>query len=174
MRFHLLNARQSFSRVQVSRTEGRMTAVLRRLEQRLDDLTQRAETALHSVIRQQCDRVAELGAAVLRHDPRRQLAHATGHVADSRARLERAMERLIESSRSRLQSLDARLRTLSPLAVLERGYALVLNEQGGVVRSAAELAMGDRVKTRLAEGAFTSRVEMTETDSETKKRRRSK
>jgi exodeoxyribonuclease VII large subunit len=171
IRFQLLNARQSFAHVQVSRTEGRMTAVLRRLEQRLDDLTQRAEVALRSTVRARCDRVAELAAAVLRHDPRRRLAHASGHVTDSRARLERAVERLIDSGQSRLGSLDARLRALSPLAVLDRGYALVLNQKGSVVRSAAELTAGDHVNTRLADGFFTSRVEDTETGSKTKKKR---
>jgi exodeoxyribonuclease VII large subunit len=165
MRFQLLHARQLVGRVQVARAEGRMTAVIHRLAQRLDELAGRAETAVRLAVRGWADHVVELGAAVLRHDPRRRLAHASGHVADSRARIVRAVERTIEGGRSRLGSLDARLRALSPLAVLERGYALVLNEQGGVVRSAAELATGDRVKTRLAAGAFTSRVEETKENS---------
>ena len=72
-------------------------------------------------------RVAELAAAVLHHDPRQKLAHAREHLADFRARLDRCLERLIESSASRLGALDARLHSLSPLAVLDRGYALVLS-----------------------------------------------
>jgi exodeoxyribonuclease VII large subunit len=171
VRFQLLNARQSFAHVQVNRTEARMTAVLRRYEQRLDDLTQRAVTALRSTVRAHFDRVAELAATVLRHDPGRRLAHARGHVADSRSRLERAVERLIDNGQSRLGSLDARLRVLSPLAVLDRGYALVLNQKGSVVRSAVELTAGDRVNTRLADGFFTSRVEDTESGSKTRKKR---
>jgi exodeoxyribonuclease VII large subunit len=51
------------------------------------------------------------------------------------------------------------LHSLSPLAVLDRGYALVLNAQGTLVRSIAQLASGDKVTTRLADGAFSSRVE---------------
>jgi exodeoxyribonuclease VII large subunit len=81
------------------------------------------------------------------------------------------VERLVENGQSRLGSLNARLRALSPLAVLERGYALVLNERGSVVRSASELTAGDRVSTRLAEGAFTSRVEETETAKGRKRKR---
>jgi exodeoxyribonuclease VII large subunit len=50
------------------------------------------------------------------------------------------------------------------LAVLDRGYALVLNNAGTLIRSAAQLAPGDRLTTRLADGAFTSRVEATEPD----------
>ena len=159
MRFQVLHARQLFARVQIDRSEGRMNAALRRLEQRSDELTLRGETAIRIGIRALCDRVARLELAVLRHDPRRRLAHAAGHVADFRSRMERAVERVIDSHQSRLSSLDARLHSLSPLAVLDRGYALVLSEYGTVVRSSAELTSGQRVATRLAHGAFTSRVE---------------
>ena len=73
--------------------------------------------------------------------------------------MSRSLERQIELSRSRSDRSDARLRALSPLAVLDRGYALVLTENGSLVRSAAQVAPGDRVTTRVADGAFTSRVE---------------
>jgi exodeoxyribonuclease VII large subunit len=55
--------------------------------------------------------------------------------------------------------LGAHLHSLSPLAVLDRGYALVLKADGSVVRSAAQLTPGDSLLTRLADGTFTSRVE---------------
>ncbi len=158
-RFQLLQAQQHFSRVPLSRAEGRMMAILHRLAQRLDDLTFRGETAMRALVRGRCDRVAELGAAVLRHDPRQRLAHASAHLWDFRARMDRSLERLMEGSQSRLGALDARLRALSPLAVLDRGYALVVTDAGQVVRSAAQVVAGDRVSTRVADGAFTSRVE---------------
>jgi exodeoxyribonuclease VII large subunit len=52
------------------------------------------------------------------------------------------------------------------LAVLDRGYALVLDAQGGLIRSTTQIEPGDRLTTRLADGAFTSRVEAA--DSTTK------
>jgi exodeoxyribonuclease VII large subunit len=162
-RFQVLQARQRFSRVPASRAESRMTAILHRQQQRLDELTFRAEAAIRVGVRARCDRAAELGAAVLRHDPRQALAHARGHLADFRSRIDRALERTLDASRSRVGALDARLRALSPLAVLDRGYALVLNEQGSVVRSAEQLTPGERVRTRLAQGAFASIVESTRT-----------
>jgi exodeoxyribonuclease VII large subunit len=66
---------------------------------------------------------------------------------------------MIQASAATLSALDARLHSLSPLAVLDRGYALVLDAQGGLVRSAAQLGPGDLLTTRLADGGFTSRVE---------------
>lgn len=170
-RFQVMAMRQKFVRVPVSRAEGQMMTILHRLAQRLDDATLRAETAERSAIRERRDRVADLGFTTLRHDPRQRLAMASGRVADLRARMERSAERAVEGGRSRLDAFDARLRALSPLAVLERGYALVMNEQGNLVRSAAELTVGERVRAQLARGAFFSRVEETEGSSRPGKRK---
>lgn len=169
-RFQILQARQRFSRVPASRAEQRVTAVVHKLEQRLDDLTFRGESALRVLMRSRGDQVSELQAAVMRHDPRQRLAHANSHLWDFRARMDRSLERLVEASQSRLAALDARLHALSPLAVLDRGYALVLTEAGQVVRSAAQVAAGDRVTTRVADGEFQSRVESRERAKQTKAR----
>jgi len=160
-RFQLLQARQRLTRLPVSHVEARVTTLLHRLSQRLDDATQRLDAALTAQLRSRQNRIAELAAAVLRHDPRQNLAHARAHLADLRARLDRCLERLLQSSAASWNALDARLHSLSPLAVLDRGYALVLSANGALVRSTAQIAAGDRVTTRLADGSFLSRVEST-------------
>ena len=158
-RFQLLQARQRLTRLPASRAESRISALLHRLAQRLDDLSFRQETAVSSQLRQHQRRVNDLNAAVLRHDPRQGLAQARERLLACRTRLYRALERLLHTSVSTLGALDARLHSLSPLAVLDRGYALVLDAQGSLVRSALQVAPGDKVVTRLSDGAFTSRVE---------------
>ncbi len=160
-RFQLLQARQRLTRLPVSRAESRVTALLYRLGQRLDDATQRLDAALTAQLRVRQTHIAELAAAVLRHDPRQNLAHAREHLADFRARIDRCLERLLESSAASINALDARLHSLSPLAVLDRGYALVLSADGSLVRSTTQLAAGDLVTTRLADGVFQSQVEST-------------
>ncbi|MGH9562953.1 MAG: exodeoxyribonuclease VII large subunit [Terracidiphilus sp.] len=164
-RFQLLQAGQRLTRLPVSRAESRMTALLRRLDQRLDDQTQRLDAVLSAQVRLRQNRVAELAAAVLRHDPRQQLAHAREHLNDMSSQLYRSLERLIESFASRLDSMDARLHSLSPLAVLDRGYALVLSAHGELIRSATQIAAGNQLTTRLADGSFVSRVESTAPES---------
>jgi exodeoxyribonuclease VII large subunit len=161
VRFQLLQARQRLTRLPVSRAEGRMAALLHRSEQRLDDLSFRLEAALNSQFRQRQRAVADLAAAVLRHDPRQALAQARERLQAGRTRLDRVLDRLLHASASAVSALDARLHSLSPLAVLDRGYALVLNAEGSLIRSTAQLTTGDRLTTRLADGAFTSRVEAT-------------
>jgi len=160
-RFQLLQARQRLTRLPVSRAESRVTTFMHRLGQRLDDATQRLDVALTAQLRLRQDRIAELAAAVLRIDPRQNLAHARSHLADFRARIDRCMERLVHSYAASLNALDARLHSLSPLAVLDRGYALVLSAEGTLVRSTTQIAAGDRVTTRLADGSFSGRVEST-------------
>ena len=158
-RFQLLQARQRLSGLPISRAESRVSAVLYRLAQRLDEATGRLDSALAAQLRLFGNRIAVLAAAVLHHDPRRRLAHAREHLADFRARLNRGAERLLEASAARHGALAARLQSLSPLAVLDRGYALVLSADGALIRSTKQLAAGDRLTTRLARGAFTSSVE---------------
>jgi exodeoxyribonuclease VII large subunit len=158
-RFQILQARQRLARVPASRAEARMANLLHRAQQKLDELGFRMETALQQRLRRAQREVTELTAALLRHDPRRQLAHARGHFDACRTRLDRALERTMEARRGRLSSLEAQLSSLSPLAVLDRGYALVLDANGALVRSARQVAPGDNVVTRLSDGAFGSRVE---------------
>jgi exodeoxyribonuclease VII large subunit len=158
-RFQLLQARQRLMRLPVSRAEGHMASLLHRLEQRLDDLSFRVEAAVSSEIRGRQRHVAELTAAVMSHDPRQGLAHARERLSACRTRLDRTLERRLHESSAHYCSLDARLHSLSPLAVLDRGYALVLDANGGVVRSTLQVTPGERVMTRLSDGAFISRVE---------------
>lgn len=164
-RFQLLQARQRLMRVPVSRAESRITAILHRFGQRLDDHTQRLDAAVAALVRVRHALAADSAAAVLRHDPRQRLARARGDLAQISSRLHRCLERRIESSAAQLASTDARLQSLSPLAVLDRGYALILGAGGELIRSAKQVVPGHRVTARLADGSFVSRIETIEASS---------
>jgi exodeoxyribonuclease VII large subunit len=159
VRFQLLQSRQRFTRLPVSRAESRVSALLHRQAQRIDDLTFRAEAAVHTHLRRRQGHAAECAAAVLRHDPRQAVAQARERLLASRTHLHHSLERRLHNSASTLGALDARLNSLSPLAVLDRGYALVLDSAGSVIRSTANLNAGDLLTTRLADGTFSSHVE---------------
>jgi exodeoxyribonuclease VII large subunit len=168
-RFQLLQARQRLTRVPAARAESRIMTTLHRLEQRLDDTNLRMEANVNWQIRERQRHVAELSASVLRHDPRQQLAHARQHFTAGATRMEHALRRTLHEQHTRLNSLHARLQSLSPLAVLERGYALVLDGNGALVRSMKQVHAGDQFTTRLSDGAFTSRVENAASTQETRK-----
>jgi exodeoxyribonuclease VII large subunit len=158
-RYQLLQAHTQLDRLPVERAEGRMTALLHRLDQRHDDLSFRLEIAVAGNLRRMQREVTELAAAVLYHDPRRRLGLTREHLAACRTSLDRSLERAVQSAATRVQSLDARLRTLSPLAVLDRGFALVQGAGGVLIRSTAQIAQGERITTRLSDGTFISQVE---------------
>jgi exodeoxyribonuclease VII large subunit len=75
-----------------------------------------------------------------------------------RQRLAAAMEHKLEQAGSRLGHLAGMLESLSPLATLQRGYAIVTDKQGKVVRDTTAVAVGDEVRARLAKGQLTLEV----------------
>ena len=165
VRYQLLQARQRIDSLHVERTEWRMTAHLHRLTQRLDDLVFHMEAATGEQLRLHQRRVSELTAAVLRHDPRQELGAVRERLVQGFTRLERSVERMTRSAATRLHAIDGRLQALSPMAVLDRGYALVQGADGTLIRSVAQLSLGDRVVTQLSDGSFASRVEEASTST---------
>jgi exodeoxyribonuclease VII large subunit len=68
------------------------------------------------------------------------------------------IKNLIGKKKLMLSSVHSNLKAISPLAVLDRGYAIVMNENGHALKSTKDLKVGDTVTTRLAEGGFSSNV----------------
>ena len=172
MRFQLLQLQQHFVRTPIAHAQQRIATQLHRLEQRLDDLNFRMETAITEQLRRKQRDVSGLAAGVLRHDPRRQLASAHETLAGYQSRLRRAVERGLDERRFANASLRGRLQSLSPVAVLQRGYALVQDEGGVVVRSAAQIAPGQTVQTRLGAGSFSSKIATVTPDTKKKNSRK--
>ncbi|HEX4590255.1 MAG TPA: exodeoxyribonuclease VII large subunit [Gemmataceae bacterium] len=81
-------------------------------------------------------------------------------------RLGRAGRRRIDHGRDRTDASAGRLEAVSPLNVLARGYSLTQAENGPLVRDAAQVRPGDRVRTRLHRGRLVSRVEVMEFEPE--------
>jgi len=87
-------------------------------------------------------------------------AAGRGRLQAAAAGLEREFPRRLREHSRRLESLNLRLQTVSPLAVLDRGYAVVVRERDGAVpRRGADLAVGEKIRGKLAKGGFSARVE---------------
>ena len=78
------------------------------------------------------------------------------------ARLQRAGANRIDKGKLQLSALSSRLESLSPLGVLSRGYSLTQTTSGQLILSKEHVSPGEQIKTRLADGTITSRVEQTE------------
>ncbi len=194
-RFQLLQARQRLARVPVAYAQQRVASSLHRLEQRLDDLGFRLESAIDELLRAGQRDLADLTARVLRHDPRQQLSSARERLAACQSRLDHTLDRRLAAAQYRRDALEARLfraaqvqvsarrsawtemrrelQALSPLAVLQRGYALVQDEAGAVVRSVSQVAVGQLLETRLGDGSFSSNVTATRLQNKKKDKKTS-
>jgi exodeoxyribonuclease VII large subunit len=85
-------------------------------------------------------------------EPARVIDAWEAEAAAMRDRGRRALRSRLDHSADGLQHTLARVRALSPLATLERGYAVVRRADGVVVRDAAEVAPRDDLETLLARG----------------------
>ncbi len=92
----------------------------------------------------------------------RELMLEFGH---RRTRLSGAARQALGAHRERLAGLVQLLDTLSPLATLGRGYAIVAGPRGEIVRDAAVLRPADRIRAQLARGRFSAWIESVETDA---------
>jgi exodeoxyribonuclease VII large subunit len=70
-----------------------------------------------------------------------------------------AIKNALLQKRSLLEQLEHELKALSPIAILERGYALVFDTSGKLVKDSALVGTGDKISARLAKGTLTARVE---------------
>jgi exodeoxyribonuclease VII large subunit len=73
-----------------------------------------------------------------------------------------AMETTLQEARERFGLAAASLDALSPLAVLQRGYAIAQDASGKPIRDAASVNVGDEVSVRLSKGKLNTRVETIE------------
>ena len=96
--------------------------------------------------------LAELARRLTAVHPASGLARARHDLDTLSARRDAAMRRALEARRGQLGQLGAGMAALSPLAVLERGYAMVVRRDGQLVRDAARVAAGDRLRIRIANG----------------------
>ena len=115
------------------RLERTLDGAAARVERRLRDASSRLAPALKDV-------VARLEVRLQR----------------AALRLEQPLPAARQRAEAALREQAARLDLLNPYAVLGRGYSITVGADGHVVRRAADVAPGDRVTTRLAEGEFTS------------------
>lgn len=119
-------------------------------------LGRRLEAALQRQQEQRQARLSQLGAALdrARPDTNRKMEHL-GRLAE---RLRRAARESVTGRRQRLAGYAAHLNHLNPEAVLGRGYSIVRNADGAIVRSSRQLEEGSNLALQFAAGQATAQV----------------
>ena len=132
---------------------------LRQHAQRLDELRHQLTATLANRLALDALRIDNALHRLQRVSPMMQLRLSAERVAGARQRLAAAIRVSVSGAGSQLAVLSGRLQTVSPLSTLERGYALVLDAGGSVVRSTAQLKPGDTITARLADGVIGATVD---------------
>lgn len=85
-------------------------------------------------------------------DPSALIAAELQQVKDSRTRFAKSLAHHLQLASEKVVSLKAQLRTVSPAATLDRGYAIVLNHQHQIIRASTDVGDGEPLTLRLADG----------------------
>ncbi|HEY0797155.1 MAG TPA: exodeoxyribonuclease VII large subunit [Acidisarcina sp.] len=158
MRYKLMQSSERYSRLSVEATFARLRDTFGRRQQRVDELRFRAEAALSLSLRRRAERLHGVTARLLRQDASRRLALVRDRLSNLDIRLARAEQAKLNFARARHNSSEGRLHSLSPLAVLGRGYALVFDAEGRLLKDARATAPGQVLTARLARGSLHSQV----------------
>jgi exodeoxyribonuclease VII large subunit len=154
MRYRLLQGRQRLTELAQHGTFGRMRDLIHRRQQRVDELLYRMERAERRILEQQRRRWESAAAAVRHYDARRVLGGIGKEMEARVAEMVAVLRTRLVQQRSRMERLVIQLNGLSPMAVLERGYALVFDASGKLVKDAAQVSDGDAIAARVSRGSF--------------------
>lgn len=129
--------------------------------QRLDELELRLTRQVRLLLAQRRERLQQRTLRLKTHDPARQLPALAQHVVELQRRAARAIQQRLQQQQHHLHYLMQRAHSVSPLAVLSRGYAILTTDKGQVLRDAGQAQVGDRVRARLGAGELTATITAT-------------
>lgn len=163
--YQLLRSAQRLDRLSAESVLGRTSDLLERRAQHVDVLMERASTLMQRRLRATERRLLQLESSLRRRDPAFRLSQDAHRLAALRARLVAAHVPSLLPMQQRLARATAQLQALSPLRVLERGYALVYVEDVGsakLLHDAATVREGAAISAQLARGRVRARVTQTQ------------
>jgi exodeoxyribonuclease VII large subunit len=158
MRYRLLMGRQALTELAQHGAFARMMELIRQRQQKIDDLTHRLELAERDLLQQVHRRWETISAAVRHYDLRLVLSGMRKQLESGTAALGGVMRNVLLQYRVRSERLQTALESLSPLAILERGYALVFNSEGKLLKDPRSVNVGDEISARLARGQIHAAV----------------
>ncbi len=158
-RFVLASASRRLIELGMERSAALVARRIGRAMQRVDESEQGLTGWLRAVVdaRVRCWRTVD--QRLRAHDVRVRIESVKALAERIRARLDELAGRKLAAARGAFDPVAARLQALSPLGVLERGYAVVETNSRAIVRDAAAVARGERLNIRLAKGRLDAVVE---------------
>ena len=158
LRRKLLSLRQTLQQWERSLSRLSPRARLQQHAQRLDELEQRLQRAVRARVETARVRLTNAAALLGRSSPARRLTPLQQRLEVAQRRLPGAMQRRLQVARERFERSMRTLNAVSPLATLERGYAIVTDSGSHVVTDASTLTPGTRIDARVARGSVRATV----------------
>jgi len=158
MRYRLLVGRQALTALAQHGAFARMMEVIHQRQQKLDDLTHQLELAERHRLERMRRRWESASAAVRHYDLRLVLSGMRRELESWTSALIAVTRNVLLQHRVRSERLETALASLSPLAILERGYALIFDAQGKLLKDSRSVKVGDAISARLAHGQLDAQV----------------
>ncbi len=163
VRYQRMRARERFAQLNASAVFAGVQHGLARRQQRVDELRFRLESSCEKISAAAGQRIAVAQANLMRQDVRRQMTLHGERLRALQIGLGRAWNAYSERCRTRCSRGADRLWALSPLAVLDRGYALVYDGSGSLIKTSESLHPDDALRLRFAHGQAHATVVSLET-----------
>ena len=124
----------------------------------IQKLRDRAFRSLFARVEKESDFIAQLRSRSVMKDPGAFLIILSDELSDLRQRSTRSFTATIDAERKELKAITAHLRSLSPQSTLDRGYSVVRNAKGDVIRDPKQLKSGDAIAIKVAKGETSATV----------------
>jgi len=125
---------------------------------RVKQLTDELDSALSSRLAMESSRLAELRRALDRLSPQRTIQQSRQRLDDLTSRSLLAVQSMLLHTHARLSGTHKLLDSLNPEAVLQRGYAIVRDDSGNIIKRTEQAIPQSHVSIRVSDGEFSARV----------------
>jgi exodeoxyribonuclease VII large subunit len=139
---------------------------LREQAQRLDELEARLRRGIRVRLEQLRGELQRREERLLARSPLQRIVRQQALLERQRLTLDSSIAQTLARQRRSLEQQEHLLRSLNPLAILERGYAILSDESGRIIRNSSDAAQDQMLRARLAKGELRLRVDSIN-DSET-------
>jgi exodeoxyribonuclease VII large subunit len=157
-RYRMAMATRALHERGVERASAVLHRNVGRLQQRVDELDYRMRGRAQSVAAARRKRLEDLTARLRRQDLRLRMARARQRLQAADTAAAQLIRLRLTRAHGALNPLIAHLTQLSPLKILERGYAIVTNELGVIVKQPVDAPPDSKVDIRIAQGRMAARV----------------
>jgi exodeoxyribonuclease VII large subunit len=158
IRYLLLERRHRAQELAGHRGFRRLESLVRQRRQRADELAARLAELLTRRLELSRRRLAVAQARVASFDLRARIATLLARLSQRTGELGARIERLLTARSERVKRLRLQLEERSPLRVLERGYAIVYDAAGNVLREAGKVEVGEEINVRLHRGTLGAEI----------------